>query len=168
MNRDKAKTEAVKAVSMSITSRDEMADQYKVDKCTLPGISPEVIIWDSGSQVNWLSKQAINDWKSMEGKCRPTSIRIYTVDEVHTGSKPLGIVTITIKWAQASMTLSFVVMNDTTKKVIFGAPVIKNHIESISLSKMSMKTWSGHEVPFSELDYETIVPAFQFFISSIK
>jgi hypothetical protein len=54
------------------------------------------------------------------------------------------------------MSLSFVVMNDSTKKVIFGAPVLKKHIESISLSKMSMKTWSGHKVPFSELDYGAI------------
>lgn len=101
--------------------------------------------------MNWLSKQAIDDWSSMANKCRPTSIRIYTVDEVHTGSKPIGVVNLTIKWADTSMTLSFIVMDDSSKKVIFGTPVVSNHIGLIDLRLMSMRTYSGHNVPFSEL-----------------
>jgi hypothetical protein len=146
--------DALKTKSFNTTSKDEIADQYKVDNCSIPGIVPEVIIWDSGSQVNWLSKQAVTNWKPLEEKCRNTSIRIYTVDEVHTGSKPIGLITLPIKWAEATINLTFVVMNDPSKKVIFGSSVLKNHTKAICLEIMSMKTWSGHTVPFSKMDYD--------------
>ena len=124
----------------------------------IPGVEPEVIIWDSGSQVNWLSKQSVMDWKSIEALCKPTTIRIYTVDKVHTGPKPIGTIKMLINWAGAKMDLTFVVMNDPSKKVIFGAPVLKNHIKGICLETMSMSTWAGHTVPFSEMDGKTFIP----------
>ena len=155
---EKAHTDAAVAQSFGVTSKDEIADQYKVDKCFIPGVEPEVIIWDSGSQVNWLSKQSVMDWKSIEALCKPTSIRIYTVNEVHTGSKPIGTVKMLINWAGAKMDLTFVVMNDPSKKVIFGAPVLKNHIKGICLETMSMSTWAGHTVPFSEMDGKVFIP----------
>jgi hypothetical protein len=155
---EKVHTDAAVAHSFGISSKDEIADQYKVDQCDIHRVDPVVIIWDSGSQVNWLSKQAVNDWKSVEKFCKPTTIRIYTVDEVHTGSKPIGILKLPIVWAGAKMDLTFVVMNDSSKKVIFGAPVLKNFIKGICLETMSMTTWAGHKVPFSEMDEKTPIP----------
>jgi hypothetical protein len=73
------------------------------------------------------------------------------VDNVHTGSKPVGVVNITVKWSDAVMTLSFIVMEDLSKKVLFGTPVLKHHIETMNMRMMRMRTYSGFNVPFSEL-----------------
>ncbi len=92
----------------------DWAPQRKDVGALIVGADTRSIIIDGGSEVNWLSKQAIKHagkWKNnLERKLRSTSIHTFHVENVMPDKQPLGILDTVLVWDGKPMKLAMVIV----------------------------------------------------------
>ena len=125
--------------------------QYLCKDARVVGADVSECIWDAGAEVNWLSKQAIvkaGRWHGdVEHSLRPTTMRTYHVEGM-TKSQPLGIFDTFLVWGEATLNVSFIVIDDPSCKALVGIPVTEDHVEHFHKRERTMEVEGGKMVSF--------------------
>jgi hypothetical protein len=71
-----------------------------------------------------------------------------------TKSQPLGIFDTQLIWGEATMNVSFVVLDDMSGKALVGIPVTEDHVEHIHKRERTMEVEGGKMVSFEPVSRE--------------